>query len=113
MLTRQGFEVVYPEKLSFAEQVALYHTADTIVGSASSALTNCIFCNPHARVIALIHENRSFNFRGYTSMIESSGARLIFVRGNTVAGETVHHFHANYRVPVAQVLQAMDRIPMR
>ena len=113
VLTRQGFEVVYPEKLSFAEQVALYHTADTIVGSASSALTNCIFCNPHARVIALIHENRSFNFRGYTSMIESSGARLIFVRGNTVAGETVHHFHANYRVPVAQVLQAMDRIPMR
>lgn len=110
VLTRQGFEVVYPERLSFAEQVALYHTADTIVGSASSALTNCIFCNPQARVIALIHENRSFNFRGYTSMIESSGARLVFVRGATVAGEAVHHFHANYRVPVAQVFQAINRI---
>ncbi|MEE7440267.1 glycosyltransferase family 61 protein [Methylobacterium oryzae] len=109
-LTRQGFEVVYPERLSFAEQVALYHTADMIVGSASSALTNCIFCNPQARVIALIHENRSFNFRGYTSMIESSGARLVFIRGATVAGEAVHHFHANYRVPVAQVFQAINRI---
>lgn len=110
ILTRQGFEVVYPEKLSFVEQVVLYHTAETIVGSASSALTNCIFCNREARVIALIHENRSFNFRGYTSMIESSGAKLTFIRGTTVSGEAVHHFHANYWVPVTQVLQVLDRI---
>jgi hypothetical protein len=45
-------------------------------------------------------------------MVKSSGAKLLFVRGATVAGEAVHHFHANYRVPVAQVLQAMDRIHM-
>ncbi|WP_244447745.1 glycosyltransferase family 61 protein [Methylobacterium oryzae] len=110
VLTRQGFEVVYPETLSFVDQVKIYHTADTIVGSASSALTNCIFCNHQAQVIALIHENLSFNFRGYTSMIESSQARLVFIRGTTVAGEAVHHFHANYRVPAAQVLKAIDRI---
>lgn len=108
VLTKQGFEVVYPEKLSFAEQVVLYHTADTIVGSASSALTNCIFCNPNARVIALIHENRSFNFRGYTSMIRSSGADLVFIRGNTVAGAAVHAFHANYTVAPDLVLRGLE-----
>jgi hypothetical protein len=108
VLTRQGFEVVYPEKLSFAEQVVLYHTADTIVGSASSALTNCIFCNPNARVVALIHENRSFNFRGYTSMIRSSGADLLFIRGKTVAGAAVHAFHANYTVAPAHVLRGLE-----
>lgn len=108
VLTRQGFEVVYPEKLSFTEQVALYHTADTIVGSASSALTNCIFCNPNAQVVALIHENRSFNFRGYTSMIRSSGADLLFIRGKTVAGAAVHAFHANYTVAPALVLRSLE-----
>ena len=107
-LTREGFEVVYPEKLSFAEQIALYHTADTIVGSASSALTNCIFCNPNARVLALIHEDRSFNFRGYASMIRSSGAELLFIRGKTVAGAAVHAFHANYVVPPTLVLRGLE-----
>lgn len=110
VLARYGFEVVYPEKLSFIEQIALYHSADVIVGSASSAMTNTIFCNDRARVVALIHENRSFNFRGYTSMIESSGAQVLFIRGSTVPGEKTHPFHANYTVPPAQVLRGLERV---
>lgn len=109
-LAHRGFEVVYPETLSFAEQVAIYHAADVIVGSASSALTNCIFCNADAKVLALIHEDRSFNFRGYASMIGSSGAKLLFLRGTTVAGAAVHAFHADYAVAPALVLQGLDRL---
>ncbi|MCJ2120607.1 glycosyltransferase family 61 protein [Methylobacterium sp. J-001] len=109
-LKRVGFEVVYPEQLSFVEQVKLYHSADLIVGSASSALTNCIFCNPNARVIALIHENRSFNFRGYTSMITSSGAKVLFIRGETIANEKTHPFHANYRVTEQQILRGLEAV---
>ncbi|MBU67212.1 MAG: hypothetical protein CL858_17415, partial [Cupriavidus sp.] len=107
VLTRYGFEVVYPEKLSFVDQIALYHSADIIVGSASSALTNCIFCNGRTRVIALIHENLSFNFRGYTSMIESSGAKVLFIRGATVPSENTHPFHVNYTVTPGHVLRGM------
>jgi Glycosyltransferase 61 len=109
-LAQHGFEVVHPETLTFAEQIAIYHTADVIVGSASSALTNCIFCHPGAKVVALIHEGLSFNFRGYTSMIEASGADLLFVRGTTERGEAVHPFHANYTVSPDQVLQAIARM---
>ena len=110
ILQQHGFEVVHPETLGFAEQIATYHAADIIVGSASSALTNCIFCRPGAKVVALIHEGLSFNFRGYTSMIESSGADLLFVRGTTERGEGVHPFHANYTVSPDQVLRALGRV---
>ncbi|MGU3341863.1 glycosyltransferase family 61 protein [Methylobacterium mesophilicum] len=110
VLTRQGFEVVYPEKLSFKEQVTLYYGADIIVGSASSALTNCIFCNPNAAVIALIHDNRSFNFRGYTSMIESSGAKLLFIRGKKIDSSEIHPFHANYYIETTQVINALNSV---
>ncbi|SDO53715.1 Protein of unknown function [Methylobacterium phyllostachyos] len=110
ILQQHGFEVVHPETLGFAEQIATYHAADIIVGSASSALTNCIFCRPGAKVVALIHEGLSFNFRGYTSMIESSGADLLFVRGTTERAEGVHPFHANYTVSPDQVLRALERV---
>lgn len=109
-LTPRGFEVVYPEQLSFVEQVALYHSADLIVGSASSALTNCIFCNPNAHVIALIHENQSFNFRGYTSMITSSGAEVLFIRGKTVPNDRIHAFHANYTVTQQQIMRGLEAV---
>jgi capsular polysaccharide biosynthesis protein len=109
-LAQHGFEVVHPETLTFAEQIATYHAADIIVGSASSALTNCIFCHPGAKVVALIHEGLSFNFRGYTSMIESSGADLLFVRGITERSETGHPFHANYTVAPDRVLRAIERM---
>ena len=106
-LWQHDFEIVYPERLSLTEQVSVFHTADVIVGSASSALTNCIFCHPKAQVIAFIHENTSFNFRGYTSMIGSSGAKVLFIRGRTVPGEARHPFHENYTLEPSQLLKGL------
>lgn len=109
-LRPHGFEVVQPEQLTFAEQVQTYHAADIIVGSASSALINCIFCRPGTQVVALAHESPEFYFRGFTSFVESSGARLLFVRGTTVQMEGVHPMHANYTVPPATMRRALDRV---
>ena len=106
-LRPHGFEVVHPEQLTFAEQVEIYHSAEIIVGSASSALINCIFCQPNARVVALIHESSSFYFRGFTSFVESSGARLLFVRGTTEHAEGIHPMHANYLVSLSQISRAL------
>ena len=106
-LRPDGFEVVHPELLTFAEQVAIYHSADIIVGSASSALINCMFCRPNARVVALTHESSAFYFRGFTSFVESSGARLLFVRGSTEQVEGIHPMHANYSVSLEQISRAL------
>ncbi|TXN75945.1 glycosyltransferase family 61 protein [Methylobacterium sp. WL18] len=109
-LTPHGFEVVHPEQLSFAEQVQTYHSADIIVGSASSALINCIFCRPEAKIVALVHDSRSFYFRGFTSLIEASGAHLLFLRGATIFADGLHPMHANYAVPPTQILRAVATI---
>jgi capsular polysaccharide biosynthesis protein len=109
-LRPHGFEVVQPEQLTFAEQVQTYHAADIIVGSASSALINCIFCRSGAHVVALAHESPEFYFRGFTSFVESSGARLLFVRGTTLQMEDVHPMHANYMVPPATMRRALEAV---
>ncbi len=43
-----GFEVIYPETMSFLEQVEAFHSAALVVGSSSSALSNALFCRPGA-----------------------------------------------------------------
>ena len=45
-----GFEMVYPETLSFAEQRQIFSEAAVVVGECGSALHNAIFCRPGARL---------------------------------------------------------------
>ena len=52
-LAAQGFTFCLLERLSFSEQVALFHEADIIVGPHGSGLANLVFCNPGTRVIEL------------------------------------------------------------
>ncbi len=65
--------MIYPETMSFLEQVEAFHSSALVVGSSSSALSNALFCRPGCRILGLIHEELSFNFRGYTSFIEAGG----------------------------------------
>ncbi|GLS69914.1 glycosyltransferase family 61 protein [Methylobacterium tardum] len=102
-----GFEIIYPETMSFLEQVEAFHSAALVVGSSSSALCNALFCRPASRIIGLIHEELSFNFRGYTSCIEVGGARILFLRGRTLPRPGVHAFHVSYTVDPEQVAAAV------
>lgn len=99
LLQPLGFTTIYPETMTFSEQVDAFQSASIVVGSCSSALTNAIFCNPGARVVALIHDCLDFNFRGYSSFIEAGGAEIMFVRGVSCPGQSaVHRFHRSYTI---------------
>ncbi|MGU3665036.1 glycosyltransferase family 61 protein [Methylobacterium sp. A49B] len=107
LLDGYGFETIFPETLTFVEQARLFSSAEIIIGSSSSALSNCIACGPGCTIIGLIHENAAFNFRAYTSFIEAGGARIVFIKGTTVLGDSIHPYHANYRIAPAQILEAL------
>jgi capsular polysaccharide biosynthesis protein len=102
-----GFETIYPEQLTFAEQVNVFRSASIVVGSCSSALTNCLFCDPDCPVIGLIHDEPSFNFNGYSSFLLSGGVRIIFVRGKSLKEVGTHPLHSRYIVAPDRVLEAM------
>ncbi|MCJ2087298.1 glycosyltransferase family 61 protein [Methylobacterium sp. E-005] len=106
-LTPLGFEVIYPETMSFLEQVEAFHSAALVMGSSSSALSNALFCRPECRILGLIHEELAFNFRGYASYIEVGGARILFLRGQTLHRPGVHAFHVSYSVDPAKVVAAV------
>lgn len=96
-LVRLGFEVIYPELLSFSEQVRKFSSARIVVGSCSSALTNCIFCPKGTVVLGLIHDYASFNYHGYASFLMAGGVQIRFVRGKSQRLKTAQHpFQADY-----------------
>lgn len=61
-LAREGVEIMYPERLTFANQVALWRSARPIVSFSSSGLHTSVFSR-HSRIICLSHDpyiNSSF-----------------------------------------------------
>lgn len=48
-----GFEIIYPELLSYEEQVRIFSEAKVIIASTGSALTNLLYCNAGATLVEL------------------------------------------------------------
>ncbi|MYL85424.1 DUF563 domain-containing protein, partial [Desulfovibrio aerotolerans] len=107
-LRKNGFETIYPETLSFAEQARLFNEADIVVGSCSSALSNGLFCKPGARMIGLIHDNPSFNFRGYASIMRAAGVEIRFLQGHSLPNLTRHPLHLDYIIELDGLVRGLS-----
>lgn len=52
-LSKRGFEMVEPEALDFADQIALFQDAKIVVGQMGAAMTGTMFCQPATSLIYL------------------------------------------------------------
>jgi capsular polysaccharide biosynthesis protein len=56
VLSRFGYTIVYPETLTFFEQVWIFSSATHVVGNLGAALTNLVFCPQGVKLFALVTE---------------------------------------------------------
>jgi len=98
-----GFEAVYPERLSFREQVQLFSTAKYIVGPSGAAFANTLFCSRGTRLLTWVLSEYS-GFCSFTNIATAVGAdlRYIFVDSGTSLQSTSGAYSAQYNVPVAE-----------
>jgi capsular polysaccharide biosynthesis protein len=69
-LAARGFEIIRPERLSVAEQIALFREASVIVGASGAGLANVLFADAGARVIEIQPQN-------FTSFWVAATCRLV------------------------------------
>ena len=53
MMTKFGFDIIYPEHIPFERQIVMYTRAKCIVGFEGSALHNAVFMKPDTSVISI------------------------------------------------------------
>ena len=80
-----GFEVVSPGALGYLEQIALFDSADVVVGEHGANLADLGFCRPGTRVAELFHPTE--NDLCYVSLSEVMGLRHASVIGTAEAGD--------------------------
>lgn len=49
-----GFEVVFPEDMTYNQQITLFKNAVYIIAASGAALTNMICCSPNCKILTLI-----------------------------------------------------------
>ncbi len=106
-LVAVGFEVVEPEKLTFAEQVALFSSASVVVGATGAAFANLVFCRPECRVVILIAELEGTSYYYWQNMASACGGRVCYVLGR-IEQRHFRSIHSDFHVDPDDVLAAVQ-----
>lgn len=78
-----GFETVYPETMSFVEQVATFRAAEIVVGNYGANLTNVVFAPRGVTLFALTTEFMQDDF--FWDLIDHKDGRYISLHGAAVS----------------------------
>lgn len=104
-LVAQGFAVIEPEKLSFAEQIHYFAKADILVAATGAACVNLLFCRPGARLVVLMAQCAHMPYDYWYNM-----AAAVNVRVNYVLGNKVRYLHDDFRVRLEDVLDSVAQV---
>jgi hypothetical protein len=105
-----GFETVYLENLSAAEQIELFQQAQFIVGPNGSAMLNLIFSDTSAKLISLSQPNLH-NWGGFQGPMDALGYQSLFVCGDFAIAEDQKH--SDYHVPLSRILEALSYLGIK
>jgi len=61
VLKKYNFQIIYPEKISFTEQIEIFSNAEVIAGLHGGGLTNMVFMEPHTKVFEIRREGDNKN----------------------------------------------------
>lgn len=111
-LLAHGFVAIYPERLTFAQQVQLFRGAEMVVGATGAAMANSIFCQPDARIVicASAHPTHGYNY--WQAMVGAVGNRVHYVLGS-IKGSSAPGVHSDFSVELPYLFEALELPPAR
>ena len=74
---KSGFQIVFPEKMTFTDQMSLFRGAHFIIGCAGAAMTNTLFAEPGTEVYMIVPKVYQNSF-WYTYM-KNTGVQPLIV----------------------------------
>ena len=103
-----GFKVVYPELMSFEQQVGLFNHADCIIGGSGAAFTNLIYCNNNVKV--MVFSKYHVNIALWQTIIDFVGGKLCYLEENEGQIQPPQMLHAAYHIDVQKLKEKLHEI---
>ena len=84
LMVQKGFEIVFPEILTFDNQVKLFSQAEVIISQTGAGLANLMFCPENCKAIILINHHPQTNYRLFSNFAQILNIDLQFLPGTDV-----------------------------
>ena len=99
-----GFEVLYPEEMSLAEQLSAYHGAAMLVGESGSQMHNSLFA-PRGAAVVVMNENNEIQ----RMICEFMGQPFVVVppEDGILRRYETHPYEGHFRVDAEAVVRAV------
>lgn len=101
LLRERGYQIVVPDALGVDAQIALFCSADVVVGPHGAGLANILF--QHTPVLVELLPDDDFRWGHYAALCASLGGHYHNVIGSTVSGSD------DFKVDLHAVGAALDR----
>ena len=100
VLLSNGFEVVFPEKLSFVSQVNLFSQAAIVVGQSGAGMANVLFVPEDCKIIVLAGNALNTNLHIFNGIASSLSMNMVFMIGEPQARQKKVPIHANFSIDI-------------
>ncbi len=93
MLMTLGFEIIFPEHLSFFAQVQLFSQAEMIIGQSGAGMTNFIFAPKDCKLLMMMSDISQTNLHLFGALAQSLGMSLEYLIGKYKIALPIPHRH--------------------
>lgn len=107
-----GFEIVYPETLSYVEQIHLFSSVKCVVGVTGAAMTNIVYCHPGTVAGCIIPQE--YGFCVYSTIAKLIGCQTLFLspgiisRSECIVADGYQVDEAQCRRYIAKLIEMCD-----
>jgi capsular polysaccharide biosynthesis protein len=113
----EGFTVVVPEQMSFAEQVKLFSSCRFVAGESGAGFANIGFCDPGTKILEIQPDNFVEGWTRSASMLFSHDWNVFFAESSPIAsdplGKPLPPHTMEFSVVVADLRAAIRAIAAR
>jgi len=98
-LIEHGFEIIYPEKLTFTQQAHILSQAKVIIGQSGAGMANIIFAPKNCKVLILALDNSIINMHPFQGIADAIGLSLQSLTSTRIdSDETLEDPHSSFKI---------------
>lgn len=113
LLVARGFEIVFPENLSFFAQVRIFSEAEFIISQSGAGMANLIFAPKTCKVLIMAGDVPNTNFQGFHALAEIVGINLEFLIGKSLILRKTYAIHSDFYIDTQLLLNYLDNISIK
>ncbi|MDC0864840.1 glycosyltransferase family 61 protein [Rickettsiaceae bacterium] len=110
LLISRGFEILFPENLSFISQVKLFAQAEIIIGQSGAGMTNFVFADPKCRIIMMVSNAPSTNLYLFGNLASALGMNIEYLIGKHFNIRKKCSIHADFSVDTNMLTKYLNKI---